>query len=258
MSIVNVPPVPENQPGNRKLVRILGGGLAALFFGFLIAALSFFGVIPMTLGHICLLLAWLVGTVLISTQIIPGRPVRHKRWMSAGLGTILLVLDIGIVELKKSGPASTPRPSADFSHWSVSGTKLLLGHTTAQDFKSGSFTLDMSQLLPFAKDYLFIIIARVEDNSVEALTDTRIEKSQAFTITNEVRTIQINLSDEFAIRAEAAARKSRQVSIQYYFAVIPKDVQPEQIHTITDITSLGGSQMKSNVTPNFYVPPAKP
>jgi hypothetical protein len=84
----------------------------------------------------------------------------------------------------------------------------------------------------------------VEDDTVDALTDPLIAKSQLFAITGEVRTIQINLSDEFIERANAADKRFHQVGVQFYITLIPKHIRAEQILTLADVTALGGKQLK--------------
>ncbi len=152
-------------------------------------------------------------------------------------------------------PANTP-PNLD--KWKVDGTKLIRAVGASRGSRAAVLTVDTSYLAPFAKDYLFMMIARVQDNAVDAITDARIEKSHAFAITGELRTIQIDLSEEFIRRADAADKRFGQVSIQFYCAVIPKHIRPAQISTLSDITTLGGKQLLSNPSPEIVVQPVVP
>ncbi len=80
--------------------RVVSGGFVALLSALLVSALSLFGIVNAMLGHICMFFAWIVGVVLISTEVMPGRSARHKVWSIAILGVIVLAVDIGILKLK--------------------------------------------------------------------------------------------------------------------------------------------------------------
>ena len=108
-----------------------------------------------------------------------------------------------------------------------------------------SVTLNTA-LIPklYWKDFSLLLVFRPADDSVDALTDTRIEKSQAFEITGGTRTIQVNLSKEFFRRAGHASKTLSTYNVGLYVGLIPKSILPQQILTISDITALGGKQLK--------------
>jgi len=106
-----------------------------------------------------------------------------------------------------------------------------------------SMDIDTSLLQAQATDFFLIAVLRVKDDSVDSVTDPRIAKSQAFTITGEVRTLQINLPKDFI------DDKKSQLALEAFLGVIPKHIRPEQILTIGDITALGGMQIKITVSP---------
>jgi hypothetical protein len=58
--------------------RVVAGGLFALFAALMFVALAVFGVISMTLGHIFIALAALVGAAIIWLEVIPSNPTNHK------------------------------------------------------------------------------------------------------------------------------------------------------------------------------------
>ncbi len=102
--------LPERPTRLFKLARVVGGGLAALFFALVIAALTVFGVINVVLGHVFMAFAWLVGVVLICTEILPGGRPKHQTWAICGLGLIMVIGDAGMLKLKhlaESAPPST-------------------------------------------------------------------------------------------------------------------------------------------------------
>jgi len=92
--------------------RVVAGGLFALFFGLLIQALSLLGVITTASGHIFMFFCWLVGALLIVTEIIPGKPARHKVAWVILLGVGLLGVDLMAI---MKGPAGATQEKAAFT-----------------------------------------------------------------------------------------------------------------------------------------------
>jgi len=95
--------------------RLLSGGLFALFVVLVFEALALFGVISLLAGHIAVFLAWIVGAVLTSTDIIPGKRVPHKVVAILGLAVVLVALDLWAIHAKQEletkaaeKPATTP------------------------------------------------------------------------------------------------------------------------------------------------------
>jgi hypothetical protein len=84
----------------RNTNRIVGGGLVALFAALLFAALTVFGVINSILGHVMLAGAWLVGCLLLCTELIPGKPNHQKAISCAALGLVVFAMDRGVVRLR--------------------------------------------------------------------------------------------------------------------------------------------------------------
>ncbi len=107
-----------------------------------------------------------------------------------------------------------------------------------------SIKVDTKYAMEYKNDLNYMIILRAVDDSVDSLDDARLAKSEPFTITGEARTIQINLTKEFFDRTEAASRTLSKGNLQLYVALIPKNVRPDQIVTIRDITRLGGKQVQ--------------
>jgi hypothetical protein len=104
--------------------RIVAGGLFALFFAFIVAALTVFGVINMALGHIFMACSFAVGVLIIWTELIPARPARHKLAFTFALLAVLLVADLAIVKVKEGGHSLSIGqhvgiPSVQIWHWLV-------------------------------------------------------------------------------------------------------------------------------------------
>jgi hypothetical protein len=114
-----------------KVNRIVSGGLLALFLTLIFQALTFFGVISTGAGHLTVALAWLVGTFLITTEVIPGKRATHKALWILLLGIILAGIDVWAVHVKngldaqakseppkgqatqQAPPSSAPQPTTD-------------------------------------------------------------------------------------------------------------------------------------------------
>ncbi len=151
-------------------------------------------------------------------------------------------------KLNESSGQSLSRKTSSLPDFSFASINPVRGYTASPVTKSASITIDTA---PFPKDvaqaYSLMIIVRVADDSVDALTDPLIAKSRLFAITGEVRTIQINLSDAFIERANAADKRFHTVGIQFYITLIPKHIRAEQILTLADVTTLGGKQLKATI-----------
>jgi hypothetical protein len=117
-----------------------------------------------------------------------------------------------------------------------------------------TMTLDTSALKHFAQDFSLMIIVRVADNSIETLTDTGIAKSALFTITGEIRTVQVNMSEDFIARSDAVSRNHNEMSLQFFIVLIPQRIRAEQILTINDVTAVGGQQLQSSPSPEVKMP----
>ena len=92
---------------DNSLIRIIAGGLFALFWVFVTAALTVFGVISMALGHVFMALAALVGTLLIWTGI-PSRSSTFKATATIVFWLLMGGADYLIIRHKESEPRSAP------------------------------------------------------------------------------------------------------------------------------------------------------
>jgi len=92
----------DDQSTMSRVSRVVSGGLGALFCALIFGALTVFGVINMTLGHVLMSCAWIVGSLLIVTEVIPGKRSRHKVISVCGLAIVLFFGDRAIVVYVKS------------------------------------------------------------------------------------------------------------------------------------------------------------
>ena len=74
---------------------MVAGNLFSTFCCLLIGALLFLGLIPMMAGVICLILAGIVGTACIYTDLIPARESKHKVAGTLFLWAVLIAIGIG-------------------------------------------------------------------------------------------------------------------------------------------------------------------
>jgi hypothetical protein len=121
-----------------------------------------------------------------------------------------------------------------------------------------SSEIDTSVLRRVAAQYNVLVIVRVPDNSVDSLDDTRIARSDAFAITGEVRTIQIDLTDQFIQRANEVEQQANGQPIEGFIGLIPKSVRPNQILTVRDITAFGGRRIIVDPKPVIRSPTRVP
>src|ERR1700733_7108974 len=98
----------EDQQSSTK--RVVAGGLFALFCALVIAALAVFGIISMTLGHIFMVAACLVGGLLIWTEVIPSKPVKHKVAWTLLLWLLMGGVDFWIVKHKEAEEITAKQP----------------------------------------------------------------------------------------------------------------------------------------------------
>jgi len=95
-----------------NISRIVAGGLLALFVALIFEALSVFGIISMLLGHLCVLGAGIVGALIIATELIPGKPTKHKAVWIAVLALVLFLFDRWGSEYKSRYESEPHRASA--------------------------------------------------------------------------------------------------------------------------------------------------
>jgi hypothetical protein len=94
----------DTKSGMAKVSRIVGGGLIALFCALIIGALALYGIISTNIAHLFMFMAWAVGSLVIWTEIIPGKAPRNKLISVLGLGVVMLAADLTMAHLKKEEP----------------------------------------------------------------------------------------------------------------------------------------------------------
>lgn len=88
--------------------------------------------------------------------------------------------------------------------------------------------------LGVSENYKVIVILRVGDSAVDEYEDTRIEKSDAFTIDDGIKTIVVQASDQFMSRLSAGG------DVYFVVATIPAPLPLDRITKLSDVTRMGG------------------
>lgn len=123
-----------------RVSRVVGGCVVTLLLALLTSALALFGIVNAILGHICMFLAWVVGALLISTEVMPGRPAQRKVLSIAILGVIVLAVDTGILKLKAMAERSERRISQSKSPSVAAAAEPAQAEGNATPMISGSET----------------------------------------------------------------------------------------------------------------------
>lgn len=108
-------------------VRILAGNLLALVVCLLIGAAAEFGVISIGLGVILLVVAGIVGTVLVCTEMVPESPASHKVGWCVGLWVLVVVIGAVFWHLSPKAAVSSYATATP----SISASQQSIGHENA-------------------------------------------------------------------------------------------------------------------------------
>lgn len=96
-------------------------------------------------------------------------------------------------------------------------------------------TIATNKLTKHANEYNMILICRINDNKIDLLEDTKILKSNLFSITSSRKTIEIEMPSDFIERLYAKSN-----TLQFQLSLIPKAISSDAIKKIGDIEHLGG------------------
>jgi hypothetical protein len=88
--------------------------------------------------------------------------------------------------------------------------------------------------------YHFVLVARIDNPTVDQNEDTTIVKSVAYNIKNESTMLAIPVSQEF-LKQVSPAR-----IVYVSLLLLPGTVQPAQIHKLADVEKLGGGILATN------------
>ncbi len=152
-----------------------------------------------------------------------------------------------------------PRPKGPFLRGDFN-----IGQGSALNVTSNTY--QTVALMDFRKDYKLAVVCGLNDNSVDKFDDTRISKSPAFKITGEILEIVVPYQPAMTAPLEAAFnhavtaqigkpgyrgftgknKKKKHIQFNYQLSVwsepvlLPRDVNPEDIHKLSDVQRLKG------------------
>lgn len=181
-----------------------------------------------------------------------------KSWLLALCVLVAAVLIVAagywmIVRLGKPDTVQTPAPEPPKEQ--VSQRDAVLGWGAATQ-TSMYMTVNTAKITA-PVGYRIFVSCRVGDSHIDALEDARIIKSATFPIDGQIKTIQVELTQEFLTRLMPHGE------VQIFLVVVPPSVTPESISKLSDVASRGGVVWVGggiNVTPTVTKPrkPRKP
>jgi hypothetical protein len=139
------------------------------------------------------------------------------------------------------------------------------GVITGWGHHDGSFFIiaNSSSLLAYKETFKLLLIIAVPYLNVDKMADTAIDKSALFTITGEAMTIAIGLPTPSHLRITPPPNSKGgelfDVLVDFTLVIIPKDLSPEQIISLSDVERFGG-KIVGNAATNvkFTTPRATP
>jgi hypothetical protein len=122
---------------------------------------------------------------------------------------------------------------------------LMLDYGEREDVGALYAMVNGNLLLRYKNDYKIILIALIPYADIDKMTDTRIEKSSLYTITEGYTTLGITSVAHLRITAPSGFTGgiTRNFTL-LYVAIIPNNVAPEEIASLYDVNRVGGRIME--------------
>jgi hypothetical protein len=114
------------------------------------------------------------------------------------------------------------------SQWGDTPPNVLYGVTPGVD------------LGPAKDQYRFILVARMDNPTIDQMEDTTILKSVAYSIKNETTMLAIPVSQDFLLRVAPAHM------VYISLILLPSTVHPDQIRKLADVEKRGGGILATN------------
>jgi len=96
-----------------------------------------------------------------------------------------------------------------------------------------------------AKDYSMVVIARIQDNTVDMMTDSRLDKSQAFPLRVGIQEIDADLSEQTTERIRNYQSRGEAPVVGLFVIALPKKFTPKQIDSLESANNLGAKIMQA-------------
>ncbi|GEM_PF-3794621 len=100
-------------------------------------------------------------------------------------------------------------------------------------------TVDTEKLLPYQSKFLMVVVVRVHDPKVDWTTDPFLEKSPTFNITGE-RRVEIKFPVNQPLLLHAEQTIGTDLTFEFYLCLVPRALDPSQIHVLKDVNDKGG------------------
>jgi hypothetical protein len=109
--------------------------------------------------------------------------------------------------------------------------------------------VNSKQLLAYRDKYKMIIIINCPEASIDPVTDTAIAKSVLYTITGAITPLTIPMVqkiEHLRVIPPTDSKGEFYVTVAFYLVIIPSNLSPEQILTLSDVQNLGGKIIGSS------------
>ncbi len=120
-------------------------------------------------------------------------------------------------------------------HQLAPAKELILDYGMSEDRHGFEASVDSSLLAEYEQSDKLLIILRVAWGNIDEMTDRAISKSAPFTITGGIITIVVP-----AVPGQLDMSSTVGNSLFFYAVLLPDQVSPEQIFSLSDVLNLGG------------------
>jgi hypothetical protein len=111
-------------------------------------------------------------------------------------------------------------------------------------------------LLKYKDHFKMMLIVRVPYPDIDNMTDTAMEKSALYTITGGWTQLAITSIRQLRFRVSQGATGTISPTVHFLLVIIPNDIAPEQIRTLSDVARVGGKIMDArDMNPEFQTTP---
>lgn len=104
----------------------------------------------------------------------------------------------------------------------------------------GYLEINNTKLVPFKDKYRLLVIARIHNTRVDALTDPIIQRSNAFAIESVGTAGKITVPFSQQFLSAALSLSGSRVEFEMSLCLIPRGLNPAGIATLSDVTAAGG------------------
>jgi hypothetical protein len=100
-------------------------------------------------------------------------------------------------------------------------------------------------LLTYQDKFKMMFIANVLYADIDIMTDTAIDKSALYTITGSLTVLAIASPSHLRVVPPPGSSETFKINTSFSLVVIPNNVSPEQVRSLSDVTRVGGKIIES-------------